>query len=86
MNQMRQFLREMSTILPGRVGARGAWLGWEALDEGRPALVDEDAVLVDDGIVFGGKLTATEEGGTALEEIGDCVALGKRSARKAWVR
>lgn len=86
MTQMRHFLWEVSTILPGRVGTRGAGLGWEAPDEGGPELVDEDAVLVDDGIVFGDKVTATEEGGTAVEETVDCVALGKRFSRKAWVR
>jgi hypothetical protein len=82
MTQMRQFLREMSTIPLGRVEDRGARLGWEVLDEGRPRLVDESTVLIDEDIVFGDRATALEAEGIAPEET----ILGKRLARKAWVR
>lgn len=72
----------MSTIPLGRFEDRGVGLGWAVLDEGRPRLVDESTVLIAEDVMFGGKATALEEEGIALEET----ILGKRLARKAWVR
>lgn len=61
----------------GRVVDRGAGLGWDVLDEG--------GSLADKSIVFEDRATGLEEG-IALERTVDCVRLGKKLTRKAWVR
>lgn len=45
----------------------------------------EDPALVGGDVAFGDKATGREEGIT-LEDTGDWIVLGKRLARKAWVR
>lgn len=78
MTQMRQLLSGRSRIPPGGVVDRGAGLGWDMLDEG--------GSLADEGIVFGGRATELEKEGIALGRTVDCVGLGKKLTRKAWVR